>query len=69
MPTMPVMRLPYLHRTGGRAAEGTGLLDRGQALETNDLGAAHAPGMRQAPHTAALELAEVDARVIDWATE
>lgn len=66
---MPARRLPYLRRTGGRTAEGTGLLNRGQAMETKDLGAAHALGMGQAPHTAAIELAEVDAGIIDWATE
>ena len=69
MPTMPARRLPYLRRTGGRTAEGTGLLNRGQAMETKDLGAAHALGMGQPPHTAAIELAEVDAGIIDWATE
>lgn len=48
MSIMLAMRLPYLCRTDGRAAEGTGLGNRAQTSETNYLGAAHAPGIRQA---------------------
>ena len=48
MSIMLAMRLPYLRRTDGRAAEGAVLGSRAQALKTNDFGAAHAPGMRQA---------------------